>query len=121
MTAQSKRNTNPKRQRGFPRESQPLGRTRRLTEKQFMGQVIALANMSGWLVYHTHNSRRSEPGFPDLILMKGQRLLAIELKVGQNKPTADQRKWLLAFHKTGALATVWTPADWSDIERELLK
>ncbi len=39
-----------------------------------------LARLKGWLVYHTHDSRHSEPGFPDLICLKEDILLALECK-----------------------------------------
>lgn len=71
-----------------------------ITEKQFMGQVIQLAKLFGWLIYHTHDSRRSVAGFPDLILLRGGRLLVVELKVGKNRATADQQAWLREFSKT---------------------
>ena len=41
-----------------------------MTEKQFMAQVVELAKLKGWLVYHTYDSRRSEPGFPDLCMVR---------------------------------------------------
>jgi hypothetical protein len=41
------------------------------TEKQFMAQVIQLARLRKWLVYHTHDARRSVAGFPDLVLVRG--------------------------------------------------
>ena len=43
-----------------------------MTEKQFQSHIVQYAKMRGWLVYHTHDSRRSEPGFPDLVAGKGE-------------------------------------------------
>ncbi len=37
-----------------------------LSEADFMDQVIDLAHLYGWMVYHTYDSRRSAPGYPDL-------------------------------------------------------
>jgi hypothetical protein len=50
------------------------------TEKQFMATVIEAAQTLGWLVYHTHDSRRSESGFPDLVGVRRDRILFIEVK-----------------------------------------
>jgi hypothetical protein len=36
----------------------------KLSEKQFIRQVIDLARLQGFLVYHTFDSRRSAVGFP---------------------------------------------------------
>ena len=41
-----------------------------MTEKKFQAAVLQIANMYGWLAYHTHDSRRSAPGFPDLVLVR---------------------------------------------------
>lgn len=90
-----------------------------ITEKQFMGQVVQLAKLFGWLVYHTHDSRRSIAGFPDLILLRGGRMLVIELKVGKNRATAEQVAWLREFSKTGAFVAVWTPEHWGEIQGTL--
>ena len=51
-----------------------------LTEKQFMTAVVEMARMLGWLVYHTHDSRRSEAGFPDIVAVRRERVVFIELK-----------------------------------------
>lgn len=93
----------------------------KLTEKQFMQQVILLAHHCGWRVYHTHNSKRSVAGFPDLVLLhtKRQRVLYAELKVGKNLTTPDQAAWLDDLHAAGEYAKVWRPEDWSEIERVL--
>ena len=37
-----------------------------ITEKDFQATVIALARTYGWIVGFTHDSRKSEPGEPDL-------------------------------------------------------
>ena len=84
-----------------------------------MAQVIQLAKLTGWRVYHTHDSRRSVDGFPDLVLLKGKRIIVAELKVGENTTTADQDAWLYAFHEAGVQACVWYPSNWPVIEREL--
>ena len=55
-----------------------------------------------WLVssdicaYHTHDSRRSAKGFPDLVLAKNGVVLIVELKTDTGVATPDQVAWLLA-------------------------
>jgi hypothetical protein len=51
-----------------------------VSEATLLAKVMAEARRLGYLVYHTHDSRRSAPGFPDLVLCNGQRLLFVELK-----------------------------------------
>lgn len=67
------------------------------SEKELQADVIALLKLTGWIVYHTFDSRRSAPGFPDLIAIRGRRLLALELKTASGKVTEDQYTWLKAF------------------------
>ena len=73
-------------------ESYPTVTVGKVSEKEFMAEVIAFAKRHGWLVYHTHDSRKSEKGFPDLILLKDLRLVVAELKVGTNQTTPEQRE-----------------------------
>ena len=56
-----------------------------LTEAQMQASIIETARDFGWLCFHAHDSRRSEPGYPDLTLVRPPRLLFIEVK------TADGR------------------------------
>ena len=67
------------------------------SEKELQADVIGLLKLAGWIVYHTFDSRRSAPGFPDLIAIRGKRLLALELKTSTGKATEDQYAWLRAF------------------------
>ena len=68
-----------------------------LSEKQFQQAVIDMARLHRWLVYHTHDSRRSDPGFPDLTLVRDGRLIFAELKTEKGKATYDQVFWLHAL------------------------
>lgn len=77
------------------------------TEKEWQRQVVDVAILRGWKVYHTFDSRHSEAGFPDLVLLRGDRQLVVELKVGDKNPTAEQIEWLNAFEKAGVDAQVW--------------
>jgi hypothetical protein len=77
---------------------------------------VGLAGLRGWLAYHTHDSRRSAPGFPDLVMLRGLRLLVAELKVGRNRLTRDQAVWLAAFRAAGVECHEWRPDDWPEIE-----
>jgi hypothetical protein len=90
-----------------------------ITEKEFMAQVSKLAKLCGWRVYHTHDSRRSVAGFPDLLMIRRTHLIVAELKVGRNKPTPEQKEWLDAFHDVDATTFVWTPDDWTEITETL--
>lgn len=90
------------------------------TEHDFMQQVLDLARLTGWRAYHTHDSRRSEPGFPDLVLLRGDCLIFAELKTSSGRLTAAQLEWLGALDGVERVASVcWRPADWPEIEEAL--
>jgi len=92
-----------------------------ISERAFQAQVIAAAEAMGYLCYHTHDSRRSQPGFPDLIMVRGYRMVALELKVGRNKPTPEQLVWLAALKEVCQVDALWAkPDDWEQL-MEILK
>jgi VRR-NUC domain len=64
------------------------------SEAAFQVRVVELATRLGWHAYHTHDARRSEPGLPDLLLVRGARLVFIELKVGRRQLTPEQERWI---------------------------
>ena len=92
-----------------------------MTEKQLQGAVVEYARLGGWLVCHTHDSRRSEPGYPDLCMVRDGRLVFAELKSAKGRTTTAQDDWLEALAEVGGCAEVylWRPDDWSSgrIER----
>jgi VRR-NUC domain len=92
----------------------------RESERGFQEAVVALARLTGWLVYHTYDSRRSAAGFPDLVLVRGSELVVRELKVDGGRVSPAQRRWLDALGGVETItAGLWTPADWSTVERML--
>lgn len=92
----------------------------KIPERQLQGQVLDLAALKGWFSYHTFDSRRSPPGFPDLVLVRGPRMVAAELKSAGAKLTTAQQTWLNALAAVAGVETyAWWPDDWAEIERTL--
>lgn len=105
------------------------------SEADFQAQVIELARHYRWRcahfrgvrvqrkdgsVYYQTPVQAQGKGFPDLVLLKGARLLVAELKIPPNTVTPEQAEWLDAFRAVpGAMVCTWTPADWLAIERIL--
>ena len=85
-----------------------------MTETEFQNAVNKTAKQFGYLCYHTHDSRRSAPGFPDLVLAKNGVVLIVELKTDTGVVTTDQKTWLLATH-----GVIWRPKHWDVIEKSL--
>lgn len=89
-------------------------------ETDFRESIQGFAKLFGWMYYHTHDSRRSPEGFPDLVLVKPPRFIVAECKVGDNKPTQQQEDWLSASAACPGVETyLWYPDDWDEIERVL--
>ena len=86
----------------------------------FMPAVIELAKTCGWRVYHTHDSRRSEEGFPDLVMVRVRegiaRLVFAELKSEKGATTPEQQAWLYELRSVPGLRQVylWRPEHWHD-------
>ena len=85
-----------------------------MPEKALLNQVRALAHALGWLAYHTHRSDRSEPGYPDLTLVRGGRLIFAELKTEKGKTTGPQDAWLAALETSTAEVYLWRPTQLLD-------
>lgn len=89
-----------------------------MSEAQWQRTITDLAETFGWLVYHAYDSRRSEPGFPDLCLVR-DRVIFAEIKRQHGRLTDDQARWWWALEQAGAEAYVWRPSDWPEVERTL--
>jgi hypothetical protein len=89
------------------------------SEKQFMAEVRDLLKMAGWRSYHTHDSRKSDAGFPDLVAVRGPRVVWIELKAEGGKATAAQLNWLEDLKAADQEVYLWRPSDWPEIVRTI--
>lgn len=85
-----------------------------MSEASFQGAVLEIAALTGWLAYHPHDSRRSEPGFPDLTLVR-ERLVFAELKSDTGKLRPEQQTWFDALLAAGIEVYVWRPQNWPQI------
>jgi len=88
------------------------------TEEEFQGHIVYMARYLGWVWYHTHDSRRSPAGFPDLVLVR-DRVLFREVKAEKGRLSPAQVEWHDRLQRAGADVGVWRPSDWDRIEREL--
>ena len=111
--------------RTLTRPRRPVAKSARVTapqsrfvrEKDFQAAVMALAKLCGWLAFHVFDSRRSAPGFPDTVLVRGERLIFAELKLEKKYPSPAQREWLTALQGVpGIEVYLWRPSDWGAIE-----
>lgn len=85
-----------------------------MPEKDLLASVREMAVTLGYLVYHTHDSRRSEGGWPDVAIVGHGRFLVRELKCQSGRlgrVTPEQKAWLAALADAGVDAGVWRPAD----------
>lgn len=83
-----------------------------MPERVLLAQVREIAKRCGFATYHTHLSKKSEPGFPDVVLLKPPLLLFAELKRQGERPTAAQHAWLTALGQVQQVAAhLWYPAD----------
>jgi hypothetical protein len=90
-------------------------------ENDFLRQVVALAELWGWAVYHTWRSQHSQAGFPDLVLCKPPRLVFAELKREyRGRASPRQAVWLSLLRACpGVESYLWKPSHWPQIERVL--
>lgn len=95
-------------------------RTNPELERDFQRQLKAAAARAGWLYYHVANSKRSEPGFPDTVLVKGSTVLFAELKMPWGVLSPAQRIWGDALSKVERVEYhVWVPDDFAEISERL--
>ena len=84
--------------------------------------VVDAARLRGWRVYFSWSSLHSPAGFPDLVCVKGDRLVFLELKNVRRDLTEHQRDWLADLahvERVEAYGPV-RPGDWDWLMDEVL-
>lgn len=92
-----------------------------LAERDLQRHVVALAKMCGWWVMHHADSIGTEPGWPDLTLIRGDRVLFRELKTEDGKLRLAQAGVAALLMNAGQDFKVWRPSAWfsGSIDQEL--
>ena len=101
------------------------------SERAWQDQVLDLARLYGWLVHHCRpapNRRgryatpiQGAPGFPDLVLARGGRVVFAELKTDSRSSelTADQTRWRDALLGSGVEWFCWRPRHLGEVREAL--
>lgn len=104
-----------------------------MTEAQFMQQIIDLAHLYSWHVAHFRPAWSRDgkhcmtavgadgAGWPDLVLVKGNRLIFWEVKADKGRLSVEQREWLFRLNQVATIADVIYPKDWPMIQETLTK
>lgn len=82
-----------------------------MTEQELQRLVADACRQLGLLHYHTYDSRRSEPGWPDSVIV-GTRIIYRELKSARGELKPEQRRWGSRINRAGGDWSVWRPRDW---------
>lgn len=83
-------------------------------EKQVQAAIVDIARLLHWRVFHVFDSRKSEAGFPDLVLVR-DRVIYAEVKRAGQRPRPSQVEWLNALSSAGAEVYVWTESDYDEV------
>jgi len=87
-----------------------------LDEKGLTSQVKDAAALFGWLRYHTARAQWSPAGFPDEVLVRGDRIIFAELKKAKTQLKEEQRAWMWALASTGKVEVyLWRPCSLDQI------
>ena len=90
-----------------------------LSEKAWQAQVLELAALYGWRTYHPYDSRRSEPGWPDVAFARVPEFFLSEFKTNRGRLSAAQREWIALLRSCGVEVHVWRPVDFDAVHERL--
>lgn len=93
-----------------------------MTEAELQQSIIDAAGKLGYRHYHTRDSRRSDYGWPDLVLVHEvfRRVLFIEVKSAGGKVTPSQESWLDALARCGQEVYIVRPEQYEEIIEVLM-
>ena len=90
-----------------------------MREDQFQEKILELCKWLRLRTYHTYDSRRSNAGFPDLVIVGKHGAVFAELKSTSGKVSLAQQEWYDELIMAGQQAYIWRPEDWPQVEKVL--
>lgn len=90
-----------------------------MPESELQEFVRLAAKHLGWLYFHPHDSRHSPSGFPDCVMVRGDRLIFAELKRQKVKRLRPEQvvwadalaSFVCSYEITGVSYYEWRPSD----------
>lgn len=93
-----------------------------MSEAELQGVIIEMAELYGWVWHHETDSRRTRPGFPDLVLVRPPTVMFIECKTVRGRIRPDQQTWLDALEGCDrVVSSVVRPGDLDDLTTALMR
>ena len=87
-----------------------------MNERELEADIKELAGVFHWQYYHTWRSIHSAAGFPDVVMVRGDRVIFAELKSEKAKVSPRQQEWLDALTGTGKVEVyLFRPENWDRI------
>lgn len=107
-------------------------KNRTASETDLQRVVIAYAKDHGWLVDHRARGRTRDgtwltivwghPGWPDVAMVRDDRLVLVELKAEDGAVSPEQQVWHNRLERVpGIEFYVWRPRDWTATIRPVLR
>lgn len=101
-----------------------------ISERDFQRALWAYAEDRGWKCHYMYKSAQrlqngkyrglGTPGWPDVIAVRGESMLAIECKAERGRATAEQKKWLDTLKNVPGVETfIWKPRDAAEVIERL--
>ena len=100
-----------------------------ISERDFQKTVLEAARALGWRTAHFRASRTAHgwrtpvegdgQGFPDVVAVRGDRVLWLELKSESGRLSEEQGQWLAALGLAGQEVHCVRPSDWAVVEEIL--
>lgn len=84
------------------------------TEAEWQQTVVDTASAFGWWSYHNRDSRGSNEGWPDLVLVRPPRFVLVELKTNKGRVRPRQAIILDMLRACCLDVRLWRPKDWDD-------
>lgn len=85
-----------------------------MTEHELDKNIRQLCKDLGLRAYHTHDSRRSPAGFPDLVIVGPNGVIYAELKSMTGKLRPEQAEWRDDLITAGQTWLLWRPDGLAD-------
>jgi VRR-NUC domain len=107
-------------------DANSAGQSVPVSEDDFQKAVTDALTLFGWRWCHFRPARTQRgwrtalsgsPGFPDIVAVRGDRIIYVELKAMNGELRDEQRAWLSNLGAAGADCHCWRPSDWPFIER----